>query len=136
MNKNQNITGVKFNEPSITMMPIRDDELEEYLDTSFIYLLYKTINSEKINIGVPFMDSYYPRLANMNGAEKSLEKKYFISNNNLLNQQIKDNTERPIYELFPDDDRTVSSYRCLGNLDIPLEDLLNGNYEIKKAKAK
>lgn len=134
---NKIMVGVRLDNPPIILMPLDENEIEQYAESfASLYLLYKDVESGQISIGIPSMQRYSPSVGNMYGSEKSNEKKYFYNGGSELESQVDKIDDRPIYEIYPSDDRTVAGYQVLGGIQIRLEDVLCGIDKIEKGPTK
>lgn len=133
---------VNLKNPDIILMPITEEEATHFGSRSYgdesIYLLYKTSDSEDvIQIGMlsSSVSKSSPDLANLWRVKDSTDIAYFYSGCIGLEQMAFDITDRPVYRITPNDDRTVSRYTILNatvenGLNVSLDDLLAGKFVI------
>lgn len=88
-----------------------------------IYALYKNDETNEIEIGIPGMINHTD-LHNMDGFDCASEKAYFI-NLGYAGIEFSDTiTDRPIYVITPNENRTVKNYSIINEFDTSLEDIL------------
>jgi len=137
---------IKLKNPSIILTPITEEEKEvltkQFMGEEDIYVLYRRPMCESVQIGMlsTSMRKYFSSTANYYGVEESNEKAYFYNGGSNLKTIAKEITDRPVYEVRPDNDRTVSGYNVLNgtrinNLRIWLNDILDGSYKINPESA-
>lgn len=127
-------TSVRLKNPTIILMPLREDEIEKHSSGfSDLYLLYKNERGE-IEIGIPSMINYFPETANMYGSGMATEKAYFYCGASRLKSEAQEITDRPVYAVYPSDDRKVEHYEILNSVDVDLNSILNGTYIVGAQK--
>ena len=138
---------VRLRNPGIIAMPISDEELKEYEDGTksdeFLYVLYRLPGSGGIEIGMMSSSAinYYPGLANISRLDDATTKAYFYCGGSNLMNQAMEITDRPVYLIGPSDNRTVEEYYVINatennGLYVPLEDVVDGKYTVKKQEIK
>lgn len=124
--------GVRLKNPGIVLMPITEEEKNSFESDNSLYVLYKLKDSEDINIGMmaSYMQKYYPGLANVFELDNAVTKAFFYSGGSNLKYGADEVNDRPVYIINPDDDRVVDSYEIINNVNVSLEDVVDGNYTI------
>ncbi len=131
------MVSVRLKNPSIILKPLTNDEVEEHNNGfSDLYVLYR--NKEGgIEIGIPSMQRYFPATANMYGVDEAIEKAFFYCGSSKLKEQAPTITDRPVYEVYPTDNRQVAEFNILNSVEVDLAYVLDGSYtigEFKKTK--
>lgn len=128
---------VRLNNPSLILTPISDVE-QETMDDESMYVLYKLPESEDINVGMmsSSMRKYFPATANIWYLDRATALAFFHNGGRSLEESASRITDRPVYKIYPTDNRKVGAYSIINGteengLDIPLEDVVNGNYPNK-----
>ena len=132
---------IRLKNPSIILTPITEEEKDvltkEFCGDMSIYVLYRRPMHEGIQIGMlsSSMRTHFSSTANYYQVEESEEKAYFYNGCSDLERIATEVTDRPVYKVRPNDDRTVAGYDVLNgtkvnNLRIWLEDILDGSYKI------
>lgn len=123
-------TSTRLKNPTIIAMPLREDEVEKYSSGfSDLYLLYRNERGE-IEIGIPSMQKYFPETGNMYGSRMATQKAYFYCGASKLKSEAQEVTDRPVYEIYPSDDRKVENYKILNDVDVDLDSVVNGTYVV------
>lgn len=114
-----------YNNNSLMLMPISEEEIGKFNKMGDIYILYTTMFSNNIEIG--FIDNYLsvfsPTLSNTAYLEYANGKAYFYDLDSSYEKYDNDEN-RPIYEVVPSINNTVGSYKII-NGDNSLEVFIN-----------
>ena len=114
-----------YNNNSLMLMPISEEEIGKFNKMGDIYILYTTMFSNNIEIG--FIDNYLsvfsPTLSNTTYLEYANGKDYFYDLDSSYEKYDNDEN-RPIYEVVPSINNTVGSYKII-NGDNSLEVFIN-----------
>ena len=119
------------NTSNLVLVPISENEreklesLQKKLVSGSIYVLYKD-NNGTIKIGIPEMERFFPETANMDGFLESNEKAFFFRGPT----KYENVSDRPIYKIKTDSNQNVIGYEIANDINIELNDILNGNYVI------
>ena len=128
---------VRLNNPDIILMPLSNrekDNLErQFMGNESIYVLYRLPDSEEIHIGM-MAESIRKNsvIKNVKYLNKATTKAYFYDGASILYNKANEITDRPIYQVFPSNKRTVLGYNILNfdvskNARVKLDDIVNGN---------
>jgi len=120
---------VKLKNPNIILTPVSQEELKKGLGWGCTYVLYNNKDGD-IEIGIPDMMEYFPETANMIGFGDATEKAFFYSGGSSLIEAAPTISDRPIYVIKPSDDRKVTSYEIINNVDVELSEVLNGSFKV------
>ena len=103
-----------YNNNSLMLMPISEEEIGKFNKMGDIYILYTTMFSNNIEIG--FIDNYLsvfsPTLSNTTYLEYANGKAYFYDLDSSYEKYDNDEN-RPIYEVVPSRNNTVESYKII-----------------------
>ena len=114
-----------YDNNSLMLMPISEEEIGKFNKMGDIYILYTTMFSNNIEIG--FIDNYLsvfsPTLSNTVYLEYANGKAYFYDLDSSYEKYDNDEN-RPIYEVVPSINNTVGSYKII-NGDNSLEVFIN-----------
>lgn len=123
------------NKNSLTLVAISEAELPKFNKIWDTYVLYKSIISNDIQIGL--MDNYLsyfaPSLTNISYLEYADSKAYFYDPNSYYKGI--DNEDRSIYEIVPSKNKTVSSYSII-NGNEPLDSFIDNASSIDQVSLK
>lgn len=136
---------VKLKNPEIILTPITAEEKEQlekdFMGDESIYVLYRLPDSEEIHIGMmsSSIGKYFPVIANIWNLDNATTKAFFYNGCSELENIASQITDRPVYRVVPNDDRTVYGYSVLNatkenNLYVPLEDIVDENYTLNDEK--
>lgn len=136
------MVSVELQNPEIILTPITDREKEqlenEFMGDEHLYVLYRLAHSEQIHIGMMSTSTrcYYPAIANVKNLKKATSMAFFYNGGSQLERNVSCIMDRPVYRVQPTDDRTVALYDVMNGtidneLDISLEDVVDGNYTLK-----
>ena len=125
----------------IILAPITDEEkkvlTKVFLGNESLYVLYRRPMCPGIQIGMlsESMRKYSPETANCDGLDEATEKAYFYNGCSRLEEIAPQIIDRPIYKIYPSDEKTVDRYQILNRthirrLKIRLTRLLEGTYKI------
>ena len=133
---------VRLRNPSIVLMPLTENEAEdiskEELLKNKLHILYKLSDSSDIEIGMlaDYAIRYCPSIANVDRIEDAQTFSYFYSGGSFLEENAESIEDRPVYLVYPSDERTVVSSRVINGVDFDLEQVVDGEYEFKESNKK
>ena len=123
------MVSVRLKNPNLVLTPISEVEAEKDLGYTGLYVLYKD-SKGTIQVGIPDMGRYSARLANMSGYEAATEKGFFYNGSQKLIDNAENIKDRPVYVLEVDDHRQVVNWASINDVDVSLDDTLNGTFQI------
>lgn len=95
----------------LNLIPLTNEEVANF-SLSDLVALYKTEQTGKINVGRPYLVSYFPVMANMYGFNDAIEKGYYIV--------VDDDTivsDRPMYKISVDVYETVKNANIMNEIE-------------------
>lgn len=105
------------------LIPVSEEELRMYSMANLV-ALYKTESTGVINVGKPYLASYYPALANMYGYKCASEKGYFFSSDELVEV-----SDKPVYLVEITSEQTILDVQKVNLVDG--HDLLSDIYKLE-----
>lgn len=105
---------------TLTLMPI--GEFEDY-DVKDLYALYTSDAGIEIGILDPELVEDMPSIANISGLEDTDDIALFVDADDTV-------TDRPVYRIYPNIDRTVNTFEVINGINVPLDKIVMGEYKI------
>lgn len=125
---------VRLRNPSIVLMPVTEEEAEEINQDAFLksklYVLYELEGFPDIEIGMlaDYAVKYCPSLANVSRIDEATSFCYFFSGGTSLEEKAELVQDRPVYLVYPSDDRKVAHFESINGKEIDLNVIVNGPF--------
>lgn len=129
-----------FDNPTLVLIPVSEVEREKLNRNSEfrnvgVYILYRRSDNDNIQIGMldESLGAFFES-RNLRGADTASFYEFFYESSSLKNTASKI-LDRPVYEVFPSENRQVLSYNILNDSAVLLEEVLSHKFDIEKCSS-